>query len=165
MQEEWRDIIIEKNGVIYDYTGLYQVSNFGRVRSLNYRRSNQIKILKTKANKGYLQVGLCKDSQREVFSVHRLVATVFIPNPDCLPEVNHLDEDKCNNNVNNLEWVTSKENIEYSKAKKVLCIETGQIFLSTNDIERILGLNQSSIGKCCRGERKTCGGYHWQYVD
>lgn len=202
MQEEWRDIVIEKNGVIYDYTGLYQVSNFGRVRSLGKGKTHkQEKILKTKQNKnGYLRVGLSKNGKKEYFSIHRLVATAFIPNPDNLLQVNHKNELKHDNVWTNLEWVTQQYNIQYSSykrkgensplygkplseehkqkisenhantkgsnngnAKKVLCIETGQIFGCIKDANEWLG--KGDIGACLKGRAKTAGGYHWQYID
>lgn len=174
MNEIWKDIIIEKNGVLYDYSGLYQVSNLGRVRSLNYRRSGQVKVLKPRKNNcGYLYVGLNKNGNRKDFLVHRLVATAFIPNPHGLPEVNHIREfDKDDNSIENLEWCTSKYNTNYGtrtervkekQSKKVVCIETSKVYLSILDVERKLGLAQSNISKCCKGQRKTAGGYHWQY--
>lgn len=114
-QEIWKDIIIEKNGVIYDYTGLYQVSNFGRVATLNYKRTGMKKILKSQPNKkGYMMVRLTKDMKYVTLYVHRIVATMFIPNPDNLPVVNHLDENPGNNHVSNLEWCTQKHNVKYS---------------------------------------------------
>lgn len=114
MEEQWRDIIIEKNGVVYDYSGLYEVSNLGRVRSLNYNHTGQIKVLKPGKNKkGYYSVVLSKDGSHKQFSVHRIVAEVFIPNPNNLPVVNHKDENPSNNSVDNLEWCTVKYNINY----------------------------------------------------
>lgn len=178
MQEVWKDIIIEKNGVLYDYTGLYQVSNLGRVRSL---KTN--KTMKFGSGKGgYLRVGLHKNKKQEWYSVHRLVATAFVPNPNNLPEVNHLDENTSNNHVDNLEWCTRKENNDYGtrnervgkvlsktrkgsnnpKAKKVVCVETGQIF---NCVKEAKQLYKGDISACARGKQKTAGGYHWQYVD
>ena len=113
MEEQWKDIIIEKNGVTYDYTGLYQVSNLGRVRSLGNDKTRKERILKPKINnKGYLQVILCKNGKVKTFLVHRLVATAFIPNPDNLPVVNHRDENPLNNCVDNLEWCTQKYNVQ-----------------------------------------------------
>ena len=105
MIEEWKDIVIEKNGVVYNYTNKYQVSNFGRVRALNFHRSGYSKLLKLRnTSDGYLQVGLRKDGKQTMFRVHRLVANAFIENPNNLPVVNHKDENKQNNNVDNLEW-------------------------------------------------------------
>ena len=126
-EEIWKDVIIEKNGVIYDYTDLYQVSNFGRIATLNYKRTRTKKIIKPQSDKrGYMMVGLTKNGECITFYIHRLVANAFIPNPNNLPVVNHLDENPSNNYVNNLEWCTQKHNVNYSnnlhpgeRAKKV----------------------------------------------
>lgn len=99
--EEWKNII--------GYEGLYEVSDKGNVR--NVRRNTLLKL--SKNNYGYIQVYLYKNSIRTGLKVHRLVAQAFIPNPDNLPEVNHLDEDKTNNRVDNLEWCTHKYNVNY----------------------------------------------------
>ena len=108
--EVWKDI--------EGYEGLYQVSNFGNIKSLPRIRHNgkgtyiqKEKLLKqTFTSTGYKKVELCKDGKRKGFKVHRLVAIAFIPNPDNKPEVNHIDGNKINNNIDNLEWVTSSEN-------------------------------------------------------
>ena len=112
MDEIWRDI---KN-----YEGLYQVSNKGRVKSLNYNRSGKERILKPrKASNGYLQVGLVKEGERKWYCVHRLVLSTFNPNPDMENlEVNHLDENKENNMLDNLEWVTHKSNCNHGTRNK-----------------------------------------------
>ena len=105
MMEEWR--------AVPGYEGLYEVSNKGNVR--NVRRNNIIKgFINTK---GYIQVSLCKNGIRKNFTVHRLVALTFIPNPDNLPEINHINEDKTNNRVDNLEWCTAKYNNNYGSRK------------------------------------------------
>lgn len=105
MMEEWR--------AVPGYEGLYEVSNMGNVR--NVRRNTLLRLSKT--NYGYIRVGLCKNGISTGFQVHRLVAQAFIPNPDNLPQINHLDEDKTNNNVDNLEWCTAKYNINYGTAR------------------------------------------------
>lgn len=122
MIEEWKDIIIEKNGVIYDYTGLYQVSNYGRVRSLDRidARGHKLKgrILKIKPGKNnYMAAILYKNGKTKSFYVHRLVATMFIPNPNSLPFINHKDENPSNCYVDNLEWCTQQYNTQYSSYK------------------------------------------------
>ena len=91
------------------YEGLYEVSNKGNVR--NVRRNTLLRLPKT--NKGYIQVGWCKNGIRNGLKVHRIVAQAFLPNPDNLPQVNHKDEDKTNNNVDNLEWCDTKYNNNY----------------------------------------------------
>lgn len=106
MEEKFKDI--------EGYEGLYQVSNKGRVKSLNYKRSGKTKILKPQNHKnGYLFVGLTKNNKRTHYLIHKLVAQSFIPNPNNLPQCNHLDENKHNNCVNNLCWCTAKENMNY----------------------------------------------------
>lgn len=116
MKEIWKDI--------KGFEGIYQVSNYGRVKSLprfvnNHSENKKIgfhskeKILRP-SKKRYAVVVLSKKGKLYSFCVHRLVAEVFIPNPDNLSQVDHLDGDKLNNNVNNLEWVTPKENVNRS---------------------------------------------------
>jgi hypothetical protein len=117
--EKWLSVI--------GYEGLYLVSNFGRVYSeprteyvkskrtgghYRYRNAKYVKF--TASNMGYFQVGLCKDGLTKRKTVHRLVAEAFIPNPDNLPEVNHIDGDKKNNHYTNLEWSTRTKNALHS---------------------------------------------------
>lgn len=104
--EEWKPIS--------GYEDLYQVSNFGRVKSLNYNHTNQEQILKQATNKdGYKVVCLYKDGKGKTFQVHRLVAMAFITNPNNYAEVNHKDECKTNNHISNLEWCDCKYNCNY----------------------------------------------------
>ena len=162
MKEIWKDI----NG----YNGIYQVSNLGRVRSLGNDKGKKDKIRKqVKNSKGYLRVGLHKDGATTWEYVHRLVAQAFIPNTDNLPQVNHKDENKENNCVDNLEWCTNKYNCNYGSkneqvSKKVICIETGVTYTSIREAERLLGVCHTCISSCCNGRRKTAGGFHWRYV-
>jgi hypothetical protein len=110
--EIWKDV--------QGYEGLYQVSNFGRVKSLGrfvdrlasghcWKKERILKL--HKKHNGYLGVSLLKDGKIKNFNIHRLVAIAFIPNPDNLPQIDHINADKTNNNVNNLRWVTAKENM------------------------------------------------------
>lgn len=170
-KEIWRTAVYD--GEIYEN---YEVSNMGRVRSLNYGRSGKVKELKLRIRTdGYSRVVLCKDGKQKTCYVHRLIAYAFIPNdnPTEKTEVNHISEVKTDNRVDNLEWVTPKQNINHgtriermakTKSKKVKCVETGVVYESAREVERKIGLNQSSISKCCKGKLKTCGGYHWEYV-
>ena len=107
MNEEWRDI--------EGYEGLYQVSNLGRVKSLNCRgHKGCIGILTPRFDgKGYEMVALYKEGKARNTKVHRLVAQAFIPNPNNYPQVNHKDEDKTNNCVDNLEWCDTQYNNTY----------------------------------------------------
>lgn len=174
--EIWKDI--------QGYEGLYQISNLGRVKSLEkiIITSNNItkrmieKILKPHLHKGYYSVTLRKDNKSKVYTIHRLVAKAFIPNPDNLPQVNHKDENKANNHVDNLEWCTPQYNINYgthnerqalTKSKIVYQYSLDKILLnvwkSTHDVHRKLGYAQGNIARCCRGESKTSNGYIWSY--
>ena len=165
---------------IKNYEGLYQVSNLGRVYSI---RNN--KILKPKLNKcGYLSVNLKYKGSHVTKSIHRLVAQTFIENPYNFPQVNHIDEDKTNNCVDNLEWCSAKYNINYG-TRKEKCAATlkqtmgykdvAQIDINTNEViaifpsqceaSRQTKIPQGNIGKVLRKERKMAGGYYWRYVD
>lgn len=100
---------------ISGYEGLYQISNFGRVKSFPKRNFHGTIILKPKINRqGYLRVGLHKNGKVKHFPIHRLVAQAFIPNPDNLPEPNHEDGCKFNNHVSNLKWSTKSENMQHA---------------------------------------------------
>lgn len=110
MQEIWKDI---KN-----FEGLYQISNLGNIKSLHYRNSNNEKIMSPKLiGRGYLSIGLRNKSKKKNFLIHRLVANAFIPNPDNLQQVNHKDENKLNNCVDNLEWCNNSYNNTYGARK------------------------------------------------
>lgn len=111
MIEIWKDIP--------GYEGKYQVSNTGEVESLNYNGTGKTKSLKQSTDKkGYKHVRLFKNGKGKTYKVHRLVAMLFIPNPNNLPIINHKDENKTNNNVNNLEWCTYEYNNTYGTARK-----------------------------------------------
>ena len=121
-QEIWKDI--------KEYEGLYQISNFGRVKSLHGKE----KFLKLHLKPdGYMQVVLCKNYKTTSRLVHRFVAEAFVPNPNNLVQVNHKDENKTNNYVENLEWCTPSYNVNYGTRNKqcmnkrgtpTKCIET-----------------------------------------
>ena len=166
--EEWRDV--------KGYEGLYQVSNKGRVKSLNRidSRGNKVneKILRPGKRNNYLFVNLYKNGKRKLYDIHRLVAQAFLPNPDNLPVVNHKDENKLNNNVENLEWCTQAYNVNYShnncKSRKIQCVETQQIFDSTEDVIRRMfnGKGYSSnISNNLNGYIKSAYKYHFKYID
>ena len=104
---------------IKDYEGLYEVSNLGRVKTLNYRGTGKGKILKNiECSNGYLTVGLTKNGKRKLFTVHRLVAEAFIPNPEGKPCIDHINTIKNDNRIENLRWVTHEENSNNSLTKK-----------------------------------------------
>jgi len=105
--EVWKDVP--------NYEGLYQVSSFGRVRSLPRKHSPTIRIMKLMVNsRGYLVIILSKYGVKKGFKLHRLIAEAFIPNSYSKPQVNHIDGDKRNNSLSNLEWCTSSENIRHA---------------------------------------------------
>lgn len=177
--EIWRDI--------FNYEGCYQVSNFGRVKSLE-RFTNDghhilEKILSQSFTKGYLKVGLSKNGKCKTIYVHKLVADAFIPNPNNLPEINHKDENKENNMVDNLERCTYYYNIHYGSAiergrnkqlnskktsKSVVKIgknnEIIDKYESINEASRQTNINCVNICQCCNKKRKTAGGYKWAFV-
>ena len=158
---------------IEGYENLYQISNLGIVKALGNGKSNNSKerILKQiKDKNGYLFVNLYKQGKKIQYYVHRLVAMAFIENPNNFRELNHIDEDKTNNCVSNLEWCTREYNIKYGTrtektSKRVLCVETGKIYPSTRELERQLGFYNSNISKCCNGRYKQAYGFHWRYVN
>lgn len=163
MEEIWKDI--------KGFEGLYQVSNMGRVRSL---RKNI--ILKSRIARGYEGVTLCANNIHKDYYIHRMVANAFIPNPNNYPIVNHKDENKTNNCVDNLEWCTQEYNVNYgtgiakrarSRSKKVLQFNLDGTFIkewkSTMDVQRNLGFAQSNIVKVCNGKRKSAYRYLWKY--
>ena len=172
------------------YEGLYQVSNRGRVRSIERRsfigRKCGGRMMKPGYNsRGYLVVSLHKNGKKKTKSVHRIVAETFLPNPNGLPQVNHRDEIKGNNNVENLEWCDAKYNINYgmrieklSKKVRAVNVETAEVitFNSTREAGR-KGYRSSNVSMACKGAFKTKAGtliggdgrtykgYRWSYDD
>ena len=160
---------------IAGFNNQYQINTEGQIKN------SKDKILSQSiSNSGYYRVHLCKDGKAKWYAVHKLVAQTFIPNPLHLPEVNHKDENKLNNNVDNLEWCNSKYNTNYGarnkrisetktnntyNTKQVLCVETGVIYPSIMEAQRQTEIFNTAIGKVCKGERKTAGHYHWVYIN
>lgn len=164
--EIWKDIV--------GYEGKYQVSSLGRIK--NFKKNTFLKPINHSG--GYLNVDLYKNGTSLKKFIHRLVAEAFIPNPNNLPEVNHKDEYKKNNNVNNLEWCSPKYNSNYgtritrkaqSTKKKVLQFDLNGIFIkeweSAVDIQKETGFGKGSIGRCCRNQQYQAYGYIWRYAN
>lgn len=182
--EIWKDI--------RGYEGLYQVSNLGRIKStspgLKFVKGSPSELImkQSLSSSGYLHVQLYKAHVPATVLVHKVVAQAFIDNPEGKPEVNHIDSDRTNNRVSNLEWATKSENMKHSfnrgyhvspmlnrkgamntNSKKII-----QYDLSGNEIRRwtgiaeaarSIGCNPSSISACLCGYNKTCKGHVWKY--
>lgn len=179
------------------FEGIYQISSNGDVRSLDrFDGIRDVKGRNIKPNlkqNGYVQVGLRKEGKRKWFSIHRLVAIHFIKNPENKPQVNHIDCNKQNNRVDNLEWVTSQENFAHAKdnklinppkgenhpfyglygersksAKKVVRYnkDTGETKLyKAKILAKNDGFDVTSISKCCNKKQKTHKGYQWYFAE
>lgn len=177
--EIWKDI----NG----YEGLYQVSNLGRVKSveryIKHNIYNTNKVIKERTLKpinngtGYQMVNLSKNNQKQQQLIHRLVASAFIPNPNNLPQVNHINENKTDNRIENLEWCDAKYNINYGTARKRMIKKTSKpiysVNITTHEIEyyqsasdayRKTKIDRGDICNCCRGKYNSAGGYKWYYA-
>lgn len=154
------------------YEGLYQVNQLGQVKSLP-RKGTKGGIMTPherrdgKYNKHYLRVSLSKNGSQKWFSIHRLVAEAFLPNPEELPEVDHINNNERDNRVCNLQWIDKKENIIKDQGKKVRCIETGQIFRSASDAAEWCGASRRNCGNIleqAKGNYNIMYGYHWEVV-
>jgi hypothetical protein len=176
---------------INGYEGLYLISNYGTVRSVERvinRTTGQLKIkeriLKTLVNKGgYVSVKLFKNGKGESFRIHRLIAISFIINTENKDCINHIDGIKTNNSLSNLEWVTKSENTKHAfklgiqtnnrigkfgannnLSKTVYQYKNGLLicqFGSRLEAERMTNISSRKIGLCCNGKRKTSGGFNW----
>lgn len=167
MEEIWKEIEGFKG---------YYVSNKSRVKS-------DKKVLKQKiGNQGYSLATLFKDGKKFEKTIHRLIAISFIPNPNNLPTVNHIDGDKANNSIKNLEWASYSENNRHAyrtglkrrffgtdnPKSRVVCQynnlrEKIDEFISIVEANKQTGINKSHISSCCMGRRKTAGGYIWEH--
>ena len=158
---------------IKGYEGIYQVSNLGNIRN------SKGKVLKPiKSSEGYMQIVLCKNGEHKRYYIHRLVLSTFKANPENKPQVNHINEDKTDNRLNNLEWNTPSENINHgtrteraskSMKIKIKCIELNQVFDSATDAALYLNKKYNGAGShiadCCNGKRKSAYGYTWKYAN
>lgn len=185
--EEWRDIP--------GYEGLYQVSNLGRVRSLDRVISNKRGIYKRKgclksisnASYGYKGVGLCKNGIVKTWLLHILVAKAFLPNPEKKRTINHINCNKADNRLCNLEWATDSENIKHAfkngkkpiknqlgklgfdSSRGIAVVQVGKItgrnisiFGSAREAHRETGVNATDILSCVHGKLKSAGGFIWK---
>lgn len=183
MEEIWKDI--------KDFEGIYQISNIGRIKRLsNYivrnngrKQSWKEKILNpTKDSGGYYTIRSCtknniKEGKRITLRIHRLVAEAFICNPNGYNYVNHIDGNKLNNNVENLEWCTNEYNIKQAwkdglcdkMKKKINQYDLDGNFIrsyeSAREAERIGKFRNQNIANCCKGKQKTHYGFIWRYAD
>lgn len=179
MEEVWKDIS--------GYEGLYQVSNMGRVKSLpklvgtrklwrtcgGYIQKERI-LKPQDAGWGYLKVGLYKNGKFTQRKIHRLVLEAFDPIENmAVLDVNHNDEDKHNNRLDNLSWVTPSQNVNWgtrntrvSKAnsKPVYCVELDKTFINMTTASEETGTRLSALCGCVKGRYQTAGGYHWRYA-
>ncbi|WP_051174508.1 NUMOD4 domain-containing protein [Ligilactobacillus saerimneri] len=172
MSEIWKDI--------KDYEGLYQVSTLGRIRSKRRRgtKGGIIRSTLDKKNTNYYKIRLCKNGHFQAFFIHRLVAQTFIPNPKQYPQVNHKDENRHNNYVENLEWCTNQYNANYGNCKwkgsisrrkglKWVCqysMDGKKIgkYKTLTDAARAVNGFPSNISKAIHGEINTAYGFKWK---
>ena len=192
MEEIWKDI--------EGFEGIYQVSNLGKVRSLDRYVNTAILHSKLKKTKGRILKQSCNihgysfvslGKKPKPYSVHRLVAKTFIPNPKNKEFVDHINTVRTDNRVENLRWATRSENnrnpnttakqslyrkgrtlSENTKKKlketaqkyKIICIETNYCYESIKECAKKTNIDAGHIGQVCRGKRKTAGGFHWKYA-
>lgn len=161
--EVWKAVPIEG----YSH---YLISNEGRLKNTKRNKIHAINV----DQDGYPHYMLCNNNKRKMITAHRLVAMAFIANPLNLPCVNHKDENKTNNCVDNLEWCTVKYNSNYGTAKQrtatknskpIAQMKNGKIiavYKNSREAESATGVDRYKIRMCCRGERKSTGGYQWK---
>lgn len=177
---------------IHGYEGLYEISNLGRVKSLsrlvknkNGMRCVSERIIKQKLDKdGYLLINLCKNQKMGTYKMHRLVAYAFIQNADSKPQINHINGIRGDNRCENLEWCTNGENQRHAykflnkktpmgmkgryghdpRSKPVVCVNTGERFVSAKHAARLMNIHKKSILYNCHGKQKSASGYQFQFV-
>jgi hypothetical protein len=167
MTEIWMDIEIDN----VDYN--YEVSNKGNVKNTQTGR-----ILKPHLRTGYYSISLSNINKKKTYNIHTLVATMFIDNPNNCKVINHIDGNKLNNNVENLEWCTYKENTAHALENKLIKLHRKKvkqlsydgtqlikIYDSIRDAEKETGISNKQISKVCRNKMPTAHGFRWEYVD
>lgn len=156
--EQWKQI--------EGYPHLY-ISTKGRIYTTTYQRFLKPYL----TNRGYLNIGLNKDKVIKVTSVHRLVAKAFIPNPDNLPQVDHIDGNKLNNEVKNLQWISTSDNCRKSfshaekRNKAIICVETGKVFTSKAQAGHELGIPTAVMSSLLKGEFDSYHHLHFKYYN
>lgn len=160
-QEIWKDI--------KGYEGLYQINNRGDIISLKNRwglRDIPRPVSQHKTPKGYMRCGLNKNGLQKLHMVHVLVYTAFYEKIPIGYEINHKDYNRSNNNISNLEIMTHKNNIRYSKCVSINQYDLNGNFIrdwmSLRDVEREIGIDHRQISDCINGKQKTCHGYIWK---
>ena len=184
---EENQLIIEEFKDIEGYENYYQISNCGRVKSVErkvFRKNGTLysqkeQYIKLTINKnGYYYVTLRKNNKIKTFLVHRIVAKAFIPNPNKLPQVNHINENKLDNKICNLEWCDNLYNENYGTGKTragllhrkaVIQYDKDNNFIykfnSGIDAERETNIDNASISRCCYGKQHKAGGYYWRFAN
>ena len=178
LEEIWKDVV--------GYEGRYMVSNLGNIKSVIFKRKGKEQTLSLLKGKDYLLVRLYKNGVGSMQRVHRLVAEAFIENPNNYPVVNHKNWNRHDNRADNLEWCTyqynnshrnpetkpkpkpkekRQSNKNFANPKQIICVETGETFESISSAARHFNIEQSNISRVLNGRQRTCGGYHWKYVN
>ena len=147
---------------VVGYERLYAVTSCGRVWSYKNK-----KFLKPKCEKnGYMRIMLCKDGQKKMYCLHRIVAEAYLPNPENLPQVDHIDNDKTHNYVNNLQWITGRDNSRKSNNKPILQFDLDGNFIREWECASDVGNEvRSNICHCLNGDQKTAYNYIWKYKE
>ena len=147
---------------IKGYEGLYAITSCGKVWS--YKRKKFLEPY-TDGN-GYLKVKLFKDNEEKQYRIHRLVAEAYLPNPENLPQVDHIDNDRTHNYLNNLQWITHRDNVRKGRNKPILQYDLDGNFIREWECTADVGKEaQSNICFCLSGKYKTAYGYIWKYKE